>query len=468
MSKKISRITISIIIFISLVISIYIPNRKKIEETEDVSINFSVIQEGEKFGVERNGEIIIEPQYDEIIIPNSHREVFLCKKEENKKFVNSENKEIFKEYEKVDLIPIYDDVYEKNILTYMKNNKYGLLGITGETITEAKYEEIYNLGYKQGEVIVKEAGKYGIIDEKGNKKIQNKYDAIKSDEYYIEQYGYKKSGYIVQQTTQNGYRYGYYDSEATQVLKEEYNQLSRMTQIDSNDIYLIVAQNGQYGLFINNSKIIDTQYQEIEYNSDLEIFIVERTGKFGVMNLNGAEILKPEYTEIQINGIYLYTIKDEEQKVWDNSGKEVDISFETVIQKTDSEYFIKSESGNYSILDSDLNPISKQNYRYLEYIYNDCFIATNEQDKTGIIDLQENIIIDFKYDVIQVIKDNNAVQAIDFASNITTFLDKDFELITEMQNAEIEYFENGFKIYNFENKEGILLDNNGKLIENKV
>ena len=468
MSKKISWITISIIIFISLVISIYIPNRKKIEETEDVSINYSVIQDGEKFGVEKNGEVIIEPQYDEIIIPNPHREVFCCKKEENKMFVNSENKEIFKGYEKVDLIPIYDDEYEKNILIYMNDNKYGLLGITGETVTEAKYEEIYNLGYKQGEVIVKEAGKYGIIDEKGNNKIETKYDLIKSDEYYSIDYGYKKSGYIVQQTTENGYRYGYYDSEATQVLKEEYNQLSRMTQIDSNDIYLIAAQNGQYGLFINNSKIIDTQYQQIEYNLDLQIFIVERTGKFGVMSLNGAEILKPEYTEIQINGIYLYTIKDEEQKVWDNTGKEVDISFETVIQKTDSKYYIKNESGNYSILDSDLSQISKQNYRYLEYIYNDCFIATNEEEKTGIIDLQENVIIDFKYDVIQLIKGNNAVQAIDFATNFTAFFDNDFEMIIEILNAEIEYLENGFKIYNFENKEGILLDNNGKLIDNEV
>ena len=455
MSKKISLIAISIIIFISLVISIYIPNRKKIEETEDVSINYSVIQDGEKFGVVKNGEVIIEPQYDEIIITNPHREVFCCKKEENKMFVNSENKEIFKEY-------------EKDILTYMKDNKYGLLGITGETVTEAKYEEIYNLGCKQGEVIVKEAGKYGVIDEKGNKKIENKYDLIKSDEYYSKDYGYKKSGYIVQQTTENGYRYGYYDSEGTQVLKEEYNQLSRITQIDSNDIYLIAAQNGQYGLFINNSKIIDTQYQQIEYNSDLQIFIVERTGKFGVMNLNGAEILKPEYTEIQINGIYLYTIKDEEKKVWDNTGKEVDISFETVIQKTDSKYFIKNESGNYSILDSDLTSISKQNYKYLEYIYNDCFIATNEEDKTGIIDLQEKVIIDFKYDVIQLIKGNNAVQAIDFATNLITFFDNDFEMIIEILNAEIEYLENGFKIYNFENKEGILLDNNGKLIENEV
>lgn len=465
MSKKISIVTICIIIFISLVISIYIPNRKTIEETEDTSINYSVIEENKRFGVAKNGEVIIHPQYDEIIIPNLHRAVFMCKIGENKKIVDSQNQEILKEYENVNLIEIYDDVYEKNILTYMKNGKYGLLGITGETITEAKYEEIYNLGYKDGEVIVKEGGKYGIIDEKGNVKIESNYDSIQSDEYYSKEHGYKKSGYVVQKTTNDGYRYGYYDTEGAQVLTEEYNQLSRMTQIQSDDIYLIVAKNGQYGIFINNSKIIDTQYQQIEYNSDLEVCIVERTGKFGVMNLNGAEILKPEYTELQINGIYIYTINDEEKKVWDNSGKEINISFETIIQKTNSEYFIKSESGNYYILDSDLKQISKQNYKYLEYVYNNCFVATNDQDKSGIIDLQENVIVDFKYDVIQLIKGNNAVQAIDFTTNFTTFFDKDFEMITELLNAEIEYFENGFKIYNFESEEGILLNNNGKLIE---
>ena len=68
----------------------------------------------------------------------------------------------------------------------------------------------------------------------------------------------------------------------------------------------------------------------------------------------------------------------------------------------------------------------------------------------------------------ELVKGNNAVQAIDFATNFTTFFDNDFEMIIEILNAEIEYLEKGFKIYNFENNEGILLDNNGKLIENEV
>jgi len=464
MSKKRSIVIISIIIVISLIISIYIPNKEKIEETENTTINYSTIESDNKIGVTDGVNMIIEPQYDEIIIPNSHRAVFMCQNGENKKFVNQNNEEIFQEYDNVELVEINDSNYEKNILIYENDGKLGLLGLTGKTITDAKYEEIYNLGLKEGEVVVKKNNKYGILDEKGNQKIKNEYDLIQSDEYYSEENGYKKSGYIVRQTTSEGYRYGYYDSEGVQVLAEEYNQLSRITQIQSNDIYLIAAKNGQFGVFINNSKIINTQYQEIDYNSDLEVFIVERTGKFGAIKLNGTEILKPEFSELQINGIYIYTLKEGEKQVWDTTGNEVNISFETVIQKANSEYYIKNDAGKYSILDANLKSITKQNYKYLEYAYNDCFIATNEQDKTGIIDLQENIITHFNYDVIQVLKGKNVVQAIDFATNFTTFLDKDFDLITEIMNAEIEYLDEGFRIYNNEMTDGIILDNNGKLI----
>ena len=87
------------------------------------------------------------------------------------------------------------------------------------------------LSNKEGEVLVKENGEYGIIDEKGNAKIKNKYDLIESDGYYTEENGYKKSGYIVRTTTSDGYRYGYYDSDGVQVLSEEYNQITRLTQI---------------------------------------------------------------------------------------------------------------------------------------------------------------------------------------------------------------------------------------------
>ena len=79
MSRKVSIIVISIIILVSLIISIYIPNREKIEENENTSIIYSIIEKDGKMGVTDGVNMIIEPQYDEIIIPNQHRPVFMCR-----------------------------------------------------------------------------------------------------------------------------------------------------------------------------------------------------------------------------------------------------------------------------------------------------------------------------------------------------------------------------------------------------
>lgn len=463
MSKKISIIIVAIIVIISLAISIYIPNKDKLSnEKIDTSKNYETIEMNGKIGVKDGENVIIEPQYDKIIIPNEHKDVFMCESGEDAKFVNSKNEKIFQNYDDVELIEYADSKYEKNILRYEKNGKYGLLNINGKTITDAKYEDLTSLTDKEGEVLVKENGEYGIIDEKGNIKIKNKYDSIQSDGFYTDESGYKKAGYIVSVVTNDGYRYGYYDSEGVQVLNEEYNQITRLTQIKS-DTYLIVAQNGQYGVFINNSKIINPRYQSIDYNSDLQLFIVERTKQYGAINLKGVEVIPTEYTELTVNGIYLYASKDDEQKVFDANGKTVDIPFNVYINSTSSsKYFIKNQDGKYTVINSNFEELTKQNYHFIEYAYDNYFIATNEQDKVGVIDTEENIVVEFNYDLIQLIKGKSIFQAIDFEKNETDIYDSKFDLALEMSNANIEILDDGVKVHN--NEQEILLDNTGKII----
>lgn len=466
MSKKISVILIGIIIIISLALSIYIPNKDKIkDEKEDTSINYSIIEKDGKKGVAQNDKTVIEPQYDEVVIPNQHREVFYCKNGDDSKFVDSKNKVIFTDYDKVELISYDENKYEKNILKYEKNGKVGLLSITGKTVTENKYQELSSFGKKEGEILVKENGEYGIIDEKGNVKIKNKYDAIESDGFYTDENGYKKAGYIVRIVTTDGYRYGYYDCDGTQVLKEEYNQIERLIEI-KNDVYLIVAKNGQYGVYINNSKIINTQYQSIDYNSDLQIFIVEKTKLYGAFNLKGIEILPIEFSQLSVNGIYLYGTKNteetQENKVYDVNGKSVNIPFDTVINKTsNSKYFIENEKGKYYVVDAEFKKLTQQKYNFLEYAYDKYFIATNEQNKMGVINLEEKVIVEFEYDVIQLIKGKSIFQALDFADNKTDIYDSKFDLALEMSNANIDILSNGIRVYNNEREN--YLDNNGKI-----
>ena len=58
-------------------------------------------------------------------------------------------------------------MYEKSVLKYSKNGKYGIIDLNGKKITNAVYEEIDTLQFKEGELLVKKDGKYGVINIKG-------------------------------------------------------------------------------------------------------------------------------------------------------------------------------------------------------------------------------------------------------------------------------------------------------------
>lgn len=419
--KKTLRI-IMFVLFIILILglSIYLPNKDKInEEVEDKSIIYSLIEENGKYGVKnQNDEIIIQIQYEKIIIPNEHRDVFFCYNGEQKTILDKNNKTIFEEYDNVDLIKlsnISENVYEKNALIYQKNEKFGLLSITGNIILEAKYDEIYSLGYKENEIIVKENNKYMIYDTNGKNLIKDVFDSIQSDEFYTEEDEYRKSGYIVCKITSDGYRYGYYDYEYNKVLEINYNQISRILDVkNKNNIYLIASLNGQFGVFINNTKVIDTQYQSINYDSELEVFIVERTGKYGAFNENGTEIIKPEFNSLIVQGVFLYAQNDTEQKVYNKNGKEVNIPFTTIIESTEtSQYYIKIENNKY-----------------------------------GIINDKNELIINCEYDLIQQISGTNAFQGVKNDTDTTTIFNKNLEKVLEMVHATTEVSDGKIRIYN--------------------
>ena len=436
MKKVVGIIGFIIVVIISLGLSIYLPNKDRInDETEDKSIIYSVIEENGKYGVKnQEDKIIVKPQYEQVVIPNEHRGIFICDNYGEKTVVyNEKGSEIFKEYgavEPIKLSNLLEEKYEKNAIIYQKNGKYGLLSITGKVILDARYEQIFSLGYKENEVIVKDNSKYKIYDVNGKQLIKEEFDSIQSDEYYNEQDGYKKSGYIVCKTTSDGYRYGYYDYDYDEVLTPDYNQILRIVDVtDKNNVYLIAAQNGQYGVFINNAKIINTQYQSINYEKEFNLFIAERTGKYGAFNEKGTEVLKVEYDSLEVKGIYIYTTKGEDKKVFDKDGKEVKISFDTTIEKTDNDnIFIKFENNKY-----------------------------------GVIDKEGKTLIDCEYDLLQTIRNTKAYQAMNFETNITYIFNNKLEKVIEISNATINIEDEKIQVYNEEITYN--LDINGNIIE---
>ena len=133
---------------------------------------------------------MIEPVYDTIKIPNPEKAIFICEKQGNTIVLNEKQQETFTEYENVEAILIHGIVssipYEKTVLKYKKNGKYGIISYDGKEITKPIYDEIRGLENKESELLVKRDGKSGVINAKGAKLIDTLYDNIVADGFYTE------------------------------------------------------------------------------------------------------------------------------------------------------------------------------------------------------------------------------------------------------------------------------------------
>lgn len=449
----------------------------EVEKINKSEYNYFIIRENEKYGViNKSGDTVVNAEYTNIIIPNPKYAVFICYNGDNTKVLNQNQEDIYSQYQNVKPIRLKnissDLMYEKNSLTYEKDGKIGIINLEGKTIAKPIYESVEAFPYKEGEILIKLDGKYGVINNKGKYLVKAEYDQITVDGYTTEENGYKNAGYIISKTTDDGYRYGYMNVDGKIILKPEYNDVSRIVDIkDNNNIYLVVAQNGQYGLFKNSEQIINNEYQSISYNSENEKLIVEKTKKFGVATINGEIIIPIEYKQIDSVGEYMYA-KDSDDKiqVYKTDGTEVQNNDNIYITNTDNgNYKIKidnsTEESIYSITDKDGREITKNKYSYVEYLYDNYFIVSVTGGKVGVIDDKENQIIEIKYDSIDKIKGTECISTGLSEDKTTQLYNKKLEKICELKDAIINSEEGYIKIYN--DNETKYFDNNGEEKENK-
>ncbi len=462
--KLIIIIAIVVILIVALVVGLIMYFSKRAKYVYDIemvtNIEYNVISVNDKYGViDGDGNVIIEPTYDVIQIPNPSKPVFICMSDYNTetrlyqtKVLNDKKEQIITGYENVQAISTQTTAdgipFEKTVLKYLENGKYGLLSIDGEKITDAIYDNISSVTYKEGMLFVEQDEKVGIININGVQVIDVEYENIIVDNYYDVNTKYQRTGFIVCKTEENGYRYGYIDYKGDMILDTEYTEIERVTEIeDEKNIYLIAYKDGQAGLLRNSKIVLNHEYEDISYNSYNDVFVVQRNGKQGITDRYGDILLDTKYTDISFGGIYVNVTEDGTEKVLDLEGNEITDGYISRMPTQDGEYsIVYGEDEIYKVIDNDGNIIIDKSYTYIEELDNNYFIVAN-YNNNGIVNLTGKSVVELRYSSIFKLDNTNLLQANISSTNTISLINSNMEIIITMEGASIEVGDNYIRLY---------------------
>lgn len=243
--KKVFAVIVAIIVIIMCIVMLKGILSKDTKQGKIVSKDYFASYQNSKWGViDSNGDNVIDPSYAEmIIVPNSKNDVFLCTYDVDydnntykTKALNSENKEIFTEYDYVEAISNKDENnnlwYENDVVRVKKSGLYGLIDLSGKELLQCEYDKIEALEGVQNTFKITKDGKVGIADNKGNVLITPAYAEITSLDKD------KSQGFIVKNS--DG-KYGIVDTANKQVLETKYDAVEKIYRND----YYVVTENGK-------------------------------------------------------------------------------------------------------------------------------------------------------------------------------------------------------------------------------
>ena len=430
--KKVIAVFLVLVVIVMIIFMIKSILAKGKETGKITSMSYYALYTDNKWGIiDSSGKEVISPSYQEMIkVPNNKKDVFLCTYdidnatgEYKTKALNSKNEEIFTEYNQIEALENFDKDnnlwYEDNVLKVKKDEKYGLIDLTGKEILPCEYENITVVAGIKNSIKVKKDGKYGLVTTEGTTILEPKYnDILKLGDTYKEGYividAEKKSGvvdYVGKQILECKFEkvepiYGkdlFVVTEAGKqklvnttgevVLENGYDSIKQILGYTTQGI--VFKQSDKYGVMDTKGEVLITSaYDDLKEVKD-GIFIAKRGDKFGIINLQNEIKVDFIYKSISYNSIADIILAENENFKSDV----MDSSFETKLQGIVSE--VDEEKGYFKInID---NEYKYYNFKFEEKEVKD-ILTTNtlflsKQDgKYGFVNSKGDVIVDYTYD----------------------------------------------------------------------
>lgn len=427
--KKVFGVALAFIIIILLITSIVKILKK--DNTADVQqkVGYFTIYDNGKWGViDSKGEIVIQPIFAEYIaIPNNQKDIFVCTYDINDstgeyktKLLNSQNQELYTQYELIEAIDNYDSKnniwFEDNVLKVKSNGKFGMIDFEGKSLLQCQYDNITALKGVTGMLLIEKDGKVGLVNSVGQIIVDPNYTEIK-----ILSEDYQKEYIIVDETG----KYGLVSTSGTIIIEPVYDDIK---YIDNSEMYAvkegsewsiinnlnnkvttksfdeiehikgenIIAKDGEkYGIFAKDgTQKIEPQYDELKFAFSI-YYIAKKDGKFGIINLNNEAIIPFEYESINYlssGGIIIADKSATETVIFDNNLAQKLSGIISEIN-VDNGYMKIHENGKTKYYNFKFE--EKQN---IDLLTTNTLLLSEKDGKFGYVDKQGNIVVEHKYD----------------------------------------------------------------------
>lgn len=227
-----------------------------------------------------------------------------------------------------------------------------------------------------------------------------------------------------------------------------------------------VFNNDKVGLIKEktNEVVVDVKYDNLYFLPN-NLILTQLNNKFGLLDENGKEILKPIYDGSRdLNSNLILLNNNRKLSIFNIETKEEIILNADEILKIDNKYILAKKQGNYGIIDFEGKEVIPFEYKYLQLFIEGFTIAVNKEDKLGYINEKNEFTLKEGYQYIFEFSGNYAI----------AIKNEKYGMIDKTGKEVIPFeYDNLFKIaenrYGAKTTEGvILLDNNGDKINNEV
>lgn len=358
--KKVVAVIIAILVIIMFAIILVKLVQPKNNSTEkSVAKAYYTALENNKWGViNSEGKTVIIPQYDEmIVIPNKEKPVFIVMYGVNytdntykTKAVDENNKQLFSEYEQVEVIQNHDKQnniwYEKGCLRVKRNSKYGLIDLSGKVLLDCNYDNIEPIVGIDNSLITTKDGKKGLVSATGSVIIENEYENITALTNKYE------NGYIVENSEG---KFGVVGTSKKVVLPVQYEEIKH---VYAEDTY-VAKEDGTWKIInIKENTSTNMEYDDVE-EIDSTYMTVKKSDKYGIALTSGEEKIEPQYDSLK--------------NIYQN-------------------YYIAKKDNLYGVIDTENTVKIEFTYKSLVYV-NEANIIEGESDKieTDLFDRNFNL-----------------------------------------------------------------------------